>query len=197
MDKQQQRQIAYAARNTQHDKDLLSATICQRFIEQPAYQVAQTVLWYVACRSEVRTLPALTSALTTNKRCVVPYCTIDQHGQRCLGLWLLQDIGELAPGMWGILEPSIEQRNKPERRITFEELDMIMVPGVGFDRAGRRLGNGAGYYDRLLSAVRADTVLAGVCYESQLLERIVTDTHDVSMDSVITESAVYRGRRQP
>jgi 5-formyltetrahydrofolate cyclo-ligase len=63
MDKQQQRQLAYLARNAQVDKDKISATICQRIIELPEYQQAETVLWYVHCRSEVRTLSALNREL--------------------------------------------------------------------------------------------------------------------------------------
>jgi len=69
-----------------------------------------------------------------------------------------------------------------------------LVPGVAFDKRGGRLGNGAGYYDRLLSQVRADCLLVGICYESQLVSDVVTEPHDVFMDYVITEAALYRGR---
>ena len=75
-----------------------------------------------------------------------------------------------------------------------QELDLIMVPGVAFARDGGRLGNGAGYYDRLLKSVRADAVLAGVCYQSQLFDDVVMDKHDVYMDKVITETGIYSGK---
>lgn len=194
MDKASQRQMAYAARNAQHDKALLSEEICGRVIVQPWYQAANTVMWYLHCRSEVRTLPTVVKQLTGDKRIVVPYCTVDAAGHKQLGLWHLQSIDELQPGMWNILEPPRERWQEPNRLIQSAELDVVIVPGVAFDRQGGRLGNGAGYYDRLLHKVRSDAVLVAVCYESQLLPAIVMANHDVTMDWVITEQAIYRGK---
>lgn len=196
MDKQQLRQIAYAARNGQADKDALSAGICDRFISQSWYQSAQTVLWYMHCRSEVRTLPALCRELENGKHIVVPYCTVNSNGERQLGLWRLHAVDELQPGMWNILEPPRERRPEADRRIAVEELDAVMVPGVAFDKQGGRLGNGVGYFDRLLGKVRADTVLAAVCYESQLVPQLPMEVHDIYMNFVITEKTIYEGQRQ-
>lgn len=194
MDKAGQRQIAYAARNAQPDKDAVSADICQRVVEQSGYQSAQTVLWYVHCRSEVRTLPALSEALAGDKRIIVPYCTVDAAGEKVLGLWHLTAIDELQPGMWQILEPPRERWLEQRKQVGVEELDAVIVPGVAFDEQGGRLGNGAGYYDRLLQKVRPDTVLAAVCYQAQMLPQITMDAHDVTMDFVVTERAIYPGR---
>lgn len=195
MDKHQQRQTAYARRNAQTYKDQVSAEICRRFIESADYQQAQTILWYVHCRSEVRTLPALQQQLQTAKHIVIPYCTVDDSGQNCLGLWRINAVDELQPGTWNILEPPKARWHETDRFIVPTELDLIMVPGVGFDRRGARLGNGAGYYDRLLSQVRADAVLVGVAYETQLFPEIVTEPHDVLMNKVMTEQATYLGQR--
>lgn len=196
MDKQQQRQIAYAARNAQADKDSVSAEICRRVVSQAWYEKAGTVLWYLHCRSEVCTLPAVVAQLESGKRIVVPYCTKDDQGQKCLGLWHLQALDELEPGMWNILEPPKQRWLDADRLITPAQLDAVIVPGVGFDRLGGRLGNGAGYYDRLLSQVRPDTVLAGVCYQAQLLPEIHMQSHDVYMDWVVTERNIYPSGRQ-
>lgn len=196
MDKSVQRRLAYAGRNAQADKDAASAEICRRFIEQPWQRGARTVLWYVDCRSEVRTQKALAGQLLGQQRIAVPYCTQDADGRPCLGLWRLKDINELRPGRWNILEPPPERRHEAERIIQPTELDAVMVPGVAFDRAGGRLGNGAGYYDRLLSQVRPDAVLAGVCYEAQLVPAVALAAHDVYMDAVITERAIYQGNRR-
>ncbi|QPK64757.1 5-formyltetrahydrofolate cyclo-ligase [Methylomonas sp. LL1] len=195
MDKQQQRQLAYAARNGQPDKDIVSAEICRRVISQPWYAEADTILWYLHCRSEVRTLPAVIAQLAGDKRIAVPYCTVDQHGDKCLGLWHLQALDELQPGMWNILEPPPERWREPAKQISPNQLDVVIVPGVAFDSEGGRLGNGAGYYDRLLRQVRPDTLLAGVCYQSQLLPAITMQSHDVYMDRVITERTFYFGNK--
>ena len=111
-----------------------------------------------------------------------------------LGLWRLEDLSELVPGTWGILEPPRARWAEPGRVVDPKTLDLVMVPGVGFDLQGGRLGNGAGYYDRLLDSIRVDTVVSGVCYESQIFTKIPMDEHDIYMDYVITEQAVYSGK---
>lgn len=189
--KQQQRRLAYDARQAQVDKDRLSRQICRRLISMPEYRQAETVMWYLHCRSEVRTMPALEHELKAGKRCVIPYCTQDEEGENKLGLWLLEDFDELVAGTWGILEPPRERWLAPEKQVDATELDVIVVPGVAFDRLGGRLGNGAGYYDRLLAEVRGDAVLAGVCYESQLLDKVEMALHDIHMNMVITEQFIY------
>ena len=69
-----------------------------------------------------------------------------------------------------------------------------MVPGVGFSREGGRLGNGQGYYDRLLEKVRPDCPLVGPCYESQLFDDLIVGPRDVVMDRVVTELGVYESK---
>jgi 5-formyltetrahydrofolate cyclo-ligase len=191
MKKEQQRQQAYKARNAQINKDELSQIICNKFIEQSSYQKANTIMWYVHCRSEVRTINALKKELNGAKRIVIPFCTKDSHQQNKLGLWLLNDLDELISGTWGILEPPQKRWNEAKKTIDPQEIDLIMVPGVAFDRNGGRLGNGAGYYDRLLKGVRAETVLTAICYESQMCENVIMEDHDVVMDYVLTEENSY------
>ena len=192
--KSRQRRKAYDARNEQMDKDVMSRVICAQFVAHPIYQQAKTVMWYSHCRTEVRTQQALLGELATGKRTVIPYCTIDEQGHNKLGLWWLEDFAELEPGMWGILEPPQHRWGELEKEIPPEQIDCVMVPGVAFDRNGGRLGNGAGYYDRLLKSVRTDTVLIGVCFESQLFKQVVIEAHDVTMDFVMTEKALYAGK---
>lgn len=189
--KEQQRRIAYDARNKQPNKELLSQLICNKFIAQPAYQQAQTIMWYLHCRSEVRTLSAVIEQLNGPKKIVIPYCTIDQTGHNKLGLWWLEDILELSPGTWGILEPEKTRWGEIGKEVLPEQLDLIMVPGVAFDRIGGRLGNGAGYYDKLLQQVRPETELTAVCYESQLCDRVIMEKHDIFMNTVLTEKNCY------
>ncbi len=154
-------------------------------------------MWYLHCRSEVQTLSTVVAELGSDKRIVVPYCTVDAEGQKQLGLWHLQAIEELQAGMWNILEPPRQRWLEPAKQVNAAELDLVIVPGVAFDKQGGRLGYGAGYYDRLLQNVRSDTVLAAICYEAQLLPDVAMDGHDVFMDLVITERTIYPGLRRP
>lgn len=188
------RRKAYDARNAQSDKDEVSRRAIATLVQLPEYQQAQTVLWYIDCRSELRTQHALPDALNSGKRIVVPYCTTDENGDNKLGLWLLESMDELVVGKWKILEPPRERWNDPRKVMSPDELDFVMVPGVGFDRNGARMGNGQGYYDRLLQNVRLNCALVAPCYESQLLDEIAMGPHDVYMDKVVTEERIYEGK---
>jgi 5-formyltetrahydrofolate cyclo-ligase len=188
------RRAAYDARNAQPDKDQLSELAVAAMMQMPEYTAAKTVLWYLDCRSELRTKHALPAALASNQRIIVPYCTVDDDGANKLGLWWLQDMNEMVIGKWKILEPPRERWGEPGKEIAPEEIDLVVVPGVGFSRAGGRMGNGQGYYDRLLERVRPDCVLVGLCYECQLFDDLIVGPHDVFMDKVVTECAVYKGR---
>jgi 5-formyltetrahydrofolate cyclo-ligase len=192
--KAQMRRAAYDARNAQPDKDAVSKIAVEKLVHLPEYQRAKTVLWYLDCRSELRTLHALPDALASGKRIVVPYCTVDDAGANKLGLWWLQNMDEMVVGKWKILEPPRERWGEPGKEIPPEEIDLVIVPGVGFSRDGGRMGNGQGYYDRLLERVRPDCHLIGLGYECQLFDNLIVSPHDVFMDKVVTEKAVYEGR---
>src|SRR5262249_55766152 len=138
------RRKAYDARNAQPDKDALSAAAVAALVVLPEYAAARTVLWYLDCRSELRTRHALPAVLASGKRIVVPYCTVDEHGANKLGLWPLASMDELIVGKWNILEPPRDRWAEPAKQLAPEELDLVIVPGVGFSRDGARMGNGQG-----------------------------------------------------
>jgi 5-formyltetrahydrofolate cyclo-ligase len=183
------RKQAHENRKNQPDKDTVSDAILARFLTLPEYQAAKTVMFYVDVRDEVRTRQALPQALETGKRIVVPYCVDGE-----LELFWLESMDELELGMYRILEPKNELRSVASKRLQPEDLDLIMVPGVAFDRTGGRTGHGKGYYDKLLEHARLDTPLIALAFECQMFEAIPMDEHDVFMDKIVTEDAVYPGR---
>lgn len=183
------REQAHANRNAQENKDEVSKAILARFLALPEYARASTVMFYIDVRSEVRTRNSLVDALATGKKIVVPYCVDGE-----LELFHLESMEELETGMYRILEPKAELRSLAEKRVQPEELDLIMVPGVAFDRRGGRTGHGKGYYDKLLEHAKAETPLVGLAFECQLFPEIPMAEHDISMDKVVTEAAVYEGR---
>jgi 5-formyltetrahydrofolate cyclo-ligase len=192
------RRAAYDARNAQQDKDRLSRMAVDSLMRLPEYQSSQSPLWYIDCRSELRTQHALPAALASEKRIIVPYCTVDDKGENKLGLWRLQAFDELVVGKWKILEPPRERWGEPGKEIRPDEIDFVIVPGVAFSREGGRMGNGQGYYDRLLQSVSPDCPLVGLGFECQLFDNLVVGPHDVFMDKVVTETAIYDGRdRRP
>lgn len=184
------RKQAHANRNAQENKDELSRRIVGAFMALPEYAAAETVMFYIDVRSEVRTRHDLELALQSGKKIIVPWCNSDGE----LELFHLESMEELELGMYRILEPKNELRQLPSKQVNVESLDLIMVPGVGFDRRGGRMGHGKGYYDKLLQHARKDTPLVALAFECQMFEEIPVADHDIFMDKVITEDQVYVGR---
>ncbi|MFN9412985.1 MAG: 5-formyltetrahydrofolate cyclo-ligase [Pirellula sp.] len=183
------RKQAHENRRQQPEKDAVSERIVRRFMDLPEYEKAGTVMFYVDVRDEVRTRQALPEALASGKRIVVPYCLDGE-----LELFWLENMDELELGMYRILEPKVELRDVAAKRLTPTNLDLVMVPGVAFDRKGGRTGHGKGYYDKLLQHARKDAPLIALSFECQLFEEIPAESHDIFMDKVVTEDAVYVGK---
>jgi 5-formyltetrahydrofolate cyclo-ligase len=153
----------------------------------PEYASARTILFYVSAKpNEVDTHCLIREALSSGVRVLVPVTDFDHN---TLTISELKDMGELAPARFGLLEP------KPGslRPVNPNEADVIIVPGVAFDRECRRLGFGGGYYDRLLS--RAHGAAIALSYEGQLVDKVPTDSNDAPADILVTESRVYRAGR--
>ena len=184
------RKQAHANRNAQENKDELSRRIVGAFMALPEYATAETVMFYIDVRSEVRTRHDMELALQSGKTIVVPWCNADGE----LELFKLDSMDELEIGMYKILEPRAELRGLAEKQVNVELLDLIMVPGVGFDRRGARTGHGKGYYDKLLQHARSNTPLVALAFECQMFDEIPMADHDIFMDKIITEDHVYNGR---
>lgn len=188
--KNELRARAHANRNAQPDKDELSRRIVGAFMALPEYAAADTVLFYIDVRSEVRTRADLSLALESGKSIVVPWC--NESGE--LELFRLQSMEELAIGMYRILEPRQKLRHLPEKQVRAAEIDLVMVPGVAFDVRGGRMGHGKGYYDKLLQHARPDAPLVALAFECQVSDEIPVAEHDIFMDLILTEDRVIRGR---
>ena len=184
------RKQAHANRNAQENKDDISRRIVGAFMSLPEYATAEIVLFYIDVRSEVRTRHDLALALESGKTIVIPWCNLDGE----LELFRLDSMDELEVGMYKILEPRTELRSLAEKQVSVETLDLIMVPGVGFDRRGGRMGHGKGYYDKLLQHARSNTPLIALAFECQVFDEVPVADHDIYMDKLITEDHIYNGR---
>jgi len=185
--KQELRLTVAALRGAQQEADLLSRRIWDKMLALPQFARARTVMTYLDIGSEVRTRAYLPELWQLGKRVVVPYCMA-----REIRLFQVKKMDELSPGTWQILEPKPEWLSRMDRRVDASELDLIVVPGVAFDRCGGRLGLGKGYYDRFLLHVRPDALKIAPAFECQLVDKIPVLPHDVRVDMVITENYVYR-----
>jgi 5-formyltetrahydrofolate cyclo-ligase len=185
--KKQLRAEASARREKQPDGQRASEAIFRQLAALPEYARARTVMLYLDFLSEVRTRWFLPTAWSEGKHVVVPYC---ENGE--LELFRLDHVGELAPGTIGVLEPRRELRGHAERKIDRRGLDLIVIPGLAFDRRGGRLGYGKGYYDRFLGHIRGDATRVAICFECQLVAEVPVLPHDIRMHMIVTEKAIYR-----
>ena len=165
------------ALKSQHVGELpaLSENICEALLHHPRWQQAESVLAYSALPDEPSLTSLLQTALQQGKRVLLPVVVGDD-----LVLRLYQGQDALHEGAFSILEPQGE--DFPLSR--YPEIDLVLVPGVAFDKAGHRLGRGRGYYDRLLPRLPQAFKL-GVCFPFQIIESVPTSEHDISVDETI------------
>lgn len=92
---------------------------------------------------------------------------------------------------YGVPEPDPEVSTG----VCVSEIDVVLVPGMAFDRAGRRLGRGGGFYDRFLALI-PQAVRIGIAFEEQVVDRVPSESHDQSIDLLVTPSGLFRAENQ-
>ncbi len=114
-------------------------------------------------------------------------------GAPCLAFHAVGDDAELAPGFRGIAEPDVGRPLLPA-----EQLALVLVPGLAFDRDGGRLGRGGGFYDRLLEDLPPTALRLGVAWACQISPTpLPREPHDAHVDAVVTESGLLTTPRWP
>jgi 5-formyltetrahydrofolate cyclo-ligase len=155
--------------------------ITNRLVELEAYRQASTLHLYIdALPGEVPTHELATLALTHGKRVAVPKIVAFKPPEM-IGLEI-RSLGELALSSAGLWEPDASRTD----RVPEAEIDLVVVPGVAFDRTGHRLGLGGGFYDRWLPSVSAPRL--GLALSLQVVERVPHTGRDQRVDWIVTES---------
>ena len=150
---------------------LQSERIMKKLAAHPAFVAAERVMLYASLPDEVQTL-AFIDEWKGRKHIILPTVV----GDDIVPVETTLE-GKMVEGDFHILEPE----NNPYEG----SFDLIVVPGMAFDRDGHRLGRGRGYYDRFLSKY-PEVKTIGICFDFQFLESIPTEPHDRRVDEVIT-----------
>jgi len=156
----------------------MSEQVCKRALRQPLLDKCKTVALYNGVGGEVQTTALYEGLIEREITVVFPRCSL---ASKVLQFIAVDNLEDMRPGAFDIPEPRGSET--PLHRI-----DLVMLPGVGFDERGSRLGRGAGYYDRTLEDYRG--YLFGLAFEQQLIKEVPMDPHDLSMHAVVTESRV-------
>jgi 5-formyltetrahydrofolate cyclo-ligase len=151
--------------------------ICRRLPQQEFWKTAKTVLLFAPLPDEVNIWPLLELALAEGKTVTLPrYDPVNKNYTPAQVTDLTQD---LVTAAFGIREPA---PSRPE--VPLAQIALALIPGVGFDQRGRRLGRGRGFYDRLLAGFTG--LKCGLAFAEQIALEIPTEEHDIRMDVVFT-----------
>lgn len=161
---------------------LLDTALFSNTANLSEFKSAKTVLCYYPIKGEPNILPLIRHAQNEGKIIAFP---ISHVKERRLSFHILSDLSELSIGAYGIPEPPSEL---PE--LTSFSDSICLVPALAFDKIGRRLGYGGGYYDRFLSQFSG--VKLGLAYSNFYVDLLPAEKHDATVDIIITEEGGYR-----
>lgn len=160
----------------EEDRNRKSLIIKEKLFRNTVFKKAKKVMFYIAFGGEVDTAEMIKAAKGLGKIVAIPVCKKDKI---TLKPCILPENAKLKKGVYGICEPEVR------RFMGLRSIDLIIVPGLAFDKKGNRLGRGKGCYDRFLSGVPKGISSVGLAYDFQILPNIPTAPHDVRVNRVI------------
>lgn len=165
----------------QKEEDALrkSRVISEKFLALPVFKKAETILFYASFQGEVDTFALMDKAVELKKTVAVPF--VCRKENKIIPM-VITSTKELNKGRYGIPEPVFDR----SRSVDPDMIDLVVVPGVAFDRGNNRLGRGAGYYDRFLSALPSITPTVGLAYDLQIVDALPRESHDRPVTLVVT-----------
>jgi 5-formyltetrahydrofolate cyclo-ligase len=159
-----------------------SYVIAQTLYKDPLWTSAHTIGITISNSPEVDTYQIIRKAWDEGKRIVTPKCL---PKEKQMDFRVLDRFDQLESVYFSLLEP-IEARTK---RVEPIEIDLIIVPGLGFDKNGFRLGVGGGYYDRFLQNYNGDTL--SLAFQEQMVDDIPKEAHDIPVAKIITNEGGF------
>ncbi len=159
---------------TDKEKEFASYAVFSKLVNLEVWNKAKNILLYYSLPDELQTVTFLEQI--QNKNIFLPKV----EGSNLIALPYHKN--KLNQGAFSILEPIGNCSINPN------DLDLIIAPGVAFDKELNRLGRGKGYYDKLL--IQCKAYMIGICYDFQLVDKIPTEIHDIKMNMIITPTKI-------
>lgn len=153
-----------------------SETLSEILLASREYRNAKRILAFYGVGAEPDTTLIMERVIHDGKLLCLPLCINDT----VMEARAVRSLSGLVPGRYGIPEPPPDSDALPP-----DSLDLVLVPGLYFDKSGYRLGHGAGYYDRYLPACLCYTI--GLCFESRLIDRVPHSTNDTPVGAIVTD----------
>ncbi len=160
-----------------------SRNIIRSLLNHKEFQKADKILIYLSKDGEVDTDDLLGRAFELGKRVCVP--VVDRESDELCISELPGPDTSFRLGAFGVREPAEEDLNF----MSPDQIDLVIAPGLAFDRRGGRIGYGKGYYDRLLSRLGSQVPRIALAFDFQVLDAVPQDESDVQIDAIITEKS--------
>ena len=160
-------------------RDKRSKKINEKLLFSDEFKNSEVIMTYVSLKTEVDTYGFIKEALKKGKKIVVPYLEPDS---RDLYITELTTFKDLEKGFLGIYQPKLI------KNVPFDQINLVIVPGIAYDKKNTRLGRGKAYYDRFLSKLDLSKIkIIGLGFSFQVLDFIPLDCHDIPMHKIITD----------
>jgi len=161
-----------------------SARACTKLTQTREYARSEFVMVFLSLPNEVDTTSLVLQAWRDGKRVLAPKVDWDQRRMLPIQINSLSD--DLSESVLGIREPV------DGMPIPLANIDMVVVPGMGFDAKGNRLGRGRGFYDRFLAHRDWAGIACGLTLEIQVVDDLPVDEHDIKVHMLVTDAAIRR-----
>ncbi|XP_029904479.1 5-formyltetrahydrofolate cyclo-ligase [Myripristis murdjan] len=167
-----------------------SHVVSQKLFKHPKYAGCERIAVFLSMHDEVRTEEIIRDVFKQGKTCFIPKYQTNSSHMDMLKLTSLQDMEMLPLTSWNIRQPA-DDDNTREEALATGGLDLILMPGLGFDRSGKRLGRGKGFYDtyleRCIRHPRGKPYTIALAFKEQLCPEIPVDDNDVLIDEILYE----------
>ncbi|KAM9825111.1 5,10-methenyltetrahydrofolate synthetase (5-formyltetrahydrofolate cyclo-ligase) [Syngnathus typhle] len=185
--KEIKRRVALLSEEEKHRQSLI---VCQKLIRHPKYLACKRIAVFLSMDDEVHTEEIIKDMFKVGKSCFIPRYDQCSNHMDMLKLNSMQDTATLSKTSWNILQPSEDDKGR-EEALSAGGLDLILMPGLGFDLSGKRLGRGKGFYDTYLARCfqhpKGKPYTIALAYKEQLCQDIPVDNNDVLIDEVLYE----------
>jgi 5-formyltetrahydrofolate cyclo-ligase len=166
------------------DREAKSRKACKNLISTEEFDKSSAIMIFLSLPHEIDTTDAILHAWQRDKVVVVPKVSWEQRHMIPVRINTLDD---------GISTTGYGLRN-PISGIPFpfEEIDLVVTPGLGFDRKGNRLGRGASYYDRFFTDDKLKAPKCGFAFDGQIVDSVPMSNHDIPVDFLVTDEEILR-----
>lgn len=171
MKKEIRKELLYLRDNLE-DRYNKSMIIKNKILDLDIYKNSKVVAIYYSMKSEVDTKELIEESLSLGKKVLLPRII---NKNKMIFITINKETN-YERNSFGVMEPIGEE---------YSDIDLIICPGVAFDKDNNRLGYGRGYYDKYLA--KHNIYKIGICYKEQLIDKIDTDEYDIKMDMIVTD----------